>query len=503
MPKLRVLLIDDSEDETLLLKDELAQGGYAPEIQRVETAEKLREALQNGVWDILLLDYFMPKFDAPAAMKIYRECGADIPCLILSSQLADENAVDLMRAGAKDFISKHRRSRLLPAISRELEETRQRRERKTFEMELVDTNRALNTLSQCNQVLIHAHDEMGLLNEICRTLEKTGNYAIAWISLTGDGIHFLKPTAWGLRDPEFVRTLIPHNRLTASGNNPERDALVNARPCIVTDLEAWNCAWKKEALQRGYRGCASIPLREDQNVFATLSVCVTHEQGFLPREISILEELAGDIAFGLQTIRTRLERDSMRNRLSHVLLQTVQAIAATVEKRDPYTAGHQQRVSHIAARIATELGLTEEQVEGVRLGGIIHDIGKIYVPAEILSRPGKLSKMEFELIQTHPQVGYDIIKEVEFPWPIQEMVLQHHERLDGSGYPAGLKGDWICLEARILAVADVVESINSHRPYRAALGLQAALDEIRKGAGRLYDPGVVEVCVALLEREGL
>ncbi len=186
-------------------------------------------------------------------------------------------------------------------------------------------------------------------------------------------------------------------------------------------------------------------------------------------------------------------------RLDRALEGTVAAVASTVEMRDPYTAGHQRRVSTIAEAIAAEMGLSADRIHGLRLAGSVHDLGKINIPADILSKPGKLTPIEYEFIKTHPQVGYDILKPVEFPWPIADIVLQHHERLDGSGYPNGLKGDAIMLEARILAVADVVESMMSHRPYRAALGLEAALAEIRQGSGKLYEPTVVEACLKVFE----
>ena len=181
---------------------------------------------------------------------------------------------------------------------------------------------------------------------------------------------------------------------------------------------------------------------------------------------------------------------------------TVGAIANTVEMRDPYTAGHQQRVARLAVAIARELHLPEEQIEGLYLAGIVHDVGKIDIPAEILNKPGKLSKLQYQLIQGHAEAGYDIVKGVDFPWPIAEMVRQHHERLDGSGYPQGLKGEAILPEAKILAVADVVESMMSHRPYRASLGIEAALAEIEEGKGRLYDPAAVEACTALFRENG-
>ena len=174
-------------------------------------------------------------------------------------------------------------------------------------------------------------------------------------------------------------------------------------------------------------------------------------------------------------------------------------ISVTVEKRDPYTAGHQNRVSHLCCLIAEKLSLPQTQIKGLRLGAMIHDIGKIYIPAEILNRPGKLTAAEFEMIKSHPEVGYDIIKNIAFPWPVAEMILQHHERLDGSGYPKGLKGNAIILEAQILTVADVVEAITAHRPYRASLSLDVAIDDIKKYKGIYYNPDIVDACLEIIQ----
>ena len=176
---------------------------------------------------------------------------------------------------------------------------------------------------------------------------------------------------------------------------------------------------------------------------------------------------------------------------------TVGALASTLEKRDPYTAGHQQRVGQLACAIAQEIGLSMERMEGLRLASFIHDIGKIGVPAEVLSKPGKLSEVEMDLIRVHSQIGYDILKCIDFPWPIAEMVLQHHERLNGSGYPQGLVDQEILLEAKIIGVADVMEAMNSHRPYRPALGLGVALEELYQNKGVLYDGEIVDACIRL------
>lgn len=181
-------------------------------------------------------------------------------------------------------------------------------------------------------------------------------------------------------------------------------------------------------------------------------------------------------------------------RLKRTLMQTVHAVSMTIEMRDPYTAGHQRRVAQLSAAIGRHMNLSADMVAGLETGALIHDLGKINVPADFLSRPGHLSEAAFKVIMAHPQVGYEIVAGIEFPWPVATMILQHHERLDGTGYPNGISGDEIILESRILAVADVVEAISSHRPYRPALGLHAALEEIRRYAGTRYDPRVVEAC---------
>jgi len=180
---------------------------------------------------------------------------------------------------------------------------------------------------------------------------------------------------------------------------------------------------------------------------------------------------------------------------------TVRAMAALVETRDPYTAGHQRRVSDLARKIATEMGLSTDRIDGIRTAGTIHDIGKLSIPAEILSKPRKLTEIEYSLIETHPQSGYDILKDIDFPWPIARMILEHHERMNGSGYPNRLKGDQTLLESRIISVSDVVEAMASHRPYRPGLGLDAALDEITANRGKLYDPAVVDVCLKLFKEK--
>jgi putative two-component system response regulator len=203
-------------------------------------------------------------------------------------------------------------------------------------------------------------------------------------------------------------------------------------------------------------------------------------------------------------IANRNYRQELENRvmertagLKNALEGMIQVMTRTIETRDPYTAGHQQRVAGLAVAMAEEMGLGKDLIEGIHMGGRVHDLGKISVPAEILSKPGKLTEIEFALVKTHATTGYNIIADVEFPWPIARMVLEHHEKMNGTGYPRGLSGDEILLESRILCVADVVEAMSSHRPYRPALGVDIALEEISRNKGVLYDTAAADACRAL------
>jgi len=231
-------------------------------------------------------------------------------------------------------------------------------------------------------------------------------------------------------------------------------------------------------------------IRKDKSlIWASLTIqAIRDEQG----KTLYFEGLMEDIT----------SRRNSVEQLRKALGGTIQAIASVVETKDPYTAGHQRRVADIARAIAREMGLSPEQISGLRMAAIIHDIGKVSVPSEILSSPRKLTALEFNLIKTHAQSGYDIVKDIEFPWPIARMIIEHHERMDGSGYPNGLTGDKILPESRILAVADVVEAMATHRPYRPSLGLEKALDEIAKNRGRLYDPEIVDACLRLFREKG-
>ena len=204
------------------------------------------------------------------------------------------------------------------------------------------------------------------------------------------------------------------------------------------------------------------------------------------------------------TERKQAAEDLRRSlsKLEKTMESTIQAMAVIVETRDPYTSGHQEQVARLARAIGEEMGLPDDRLRAIHMAAIIHDIGKIYVPAEILSKPGKLSDMEFQMMKTHPEVGYNILRNIEFPYPVAMIVYQHHERMNGSGYPLRLTGKDILMEARIIGVADVIDAMAAHRPYRAAVGIEEAMNEISQHKGFLYDPLVVNACQKLFKEKG-
>lgn len=379
-------------------------------------------------------------------------------------------------------------------------------DKKEAERSLERVTQTLKTLSRTNEALIRATSREMLFDSMCRIAVESGGYRMAWVGVAEqDADKTVRPVAWAGHVDGYLDGVAITWADVPRGRGPVgvtiRTGEVQVEQDVGKDLRM--APWRDAALKRGYRSSIALPLREGSSVIGALSIYAAEPDALGAEEIHLLMELANDISFGLTALKTRADRETAMARLERSVEETVQAVASTVEMRDAYTAGHQRRVTIIAEAIARELGLPAEKIRGLRMASMVHDLGKINIPAEILSKPSKLSAIEFRIIKTHPQVGYDILKPVEFPWPIADIVLQHHERLDGSGYPQGLKGDQILLEARVLAVADVVEAMMSHRPFRPALGLEVALDEIRQGSGRLYDPAVVQACLKVMREGGL
>lgn len=384
--------------------------------------------------------------------------------------------------------------------------------RKANEISLQQLNRALQTLSRVNHTLIHSRDESSLLSDICRTIVESGGYLFAWVGFAQhDEARSVKPVAQYGFDEGYLEGIRVSWENNEYGQGPTGIAIRNRKPSVIRDIHSDPRyePWRENALQHGFASSIALPLIADGTPFGALNIYSRDANAFSEKEVLLLRELADDLAFGIHTQRMKLdhtdleeERKGHKLRLQDALLQTIQAITVMVEKRDPFTAGHQRRVADLAVRIAKEMQLDAVRIEGIHFGAMIHDIGNIYVPAEILSRPGKLSESEMRIVKSHPSVGYDIVKDIDFPWPVAEMILYHQERLDGSGYPEGLKGNAIPIEARIIAAADVVEAMLSHRPYRSAFRVDQALQELQDNSGIKYDPQVVNACLELFRHKG-
>jgi response regulator RpfG family c-di-GMP phosphodiesterase/HAMP domain-containing protein len=381
----------------------------------------------------------------------------------------------------------------------------------TKETQLARSNRALRTLSVCNETLIRAVSEPELLSWNCRLIVEAGGYSMAWVGFAEqDPAKTVRVVAQFGTDEGYLGSVSISWADSERGRGPTGTAIRTGRTQVNQNFRTNpnTAPWRDAALARGFHSSIAMPLKGQSGTLGALTLYAHEPDAFNKDEVQLLEKLADDLAFGITTLRTRAERDRLPNARHHFertlrksLEESIQAISDTVEKRDPYMAGHQKRVAALAVAIASDLGLPKDEIHGIQLAASIHDLGKIQVPAEILANPSKLTDTQFELLKTHAQAGYDILKGIEFPWPIANIVLQHHERLDGSGYPQGLKGDQILLGSRIMAVADVVEVMASHRPYRTAPGIDAALAEIERGRGTAFDPAVVDACLKLFRQE--
>ncbi len=382
-------------------------------------------------------------------------------------------------------------------------------ERKRADALLLKLNRALKVVTECDQVLVRATDENKLLLDICQIIVNLGGYKFAWVGFVShDKDKSIHPIAYAGYERGFLDAM--KINLSKKDNEPVSQAILSGKPAIIKNIAmiTGQSRWREEATKRGYAAMIALPLSDNSRIFGSLNIFSGEPDVFDAEEVKLLKELADDLAYGIIAIETRAqgkksaeELQRSYRKLRKIFEQTVNALASAVGKRDPYTTDHQRRVTILACTIAKELGLTEEQINGLRLAGMLHDIGKLAVPSEILSKPTRLSDAEFTIIKTHPRVASDILKAIEFPWPIAEIVLQHHERIDGSGYPQGLSDKNILLEARILAIADVVEAISSHRPYRPAYSLEYTLEEISKNKGVIYDAEIVEICLKLFKEK--
>jgi putative nucleotidyltransferase with HDIG domain len=365
------------------------------------------------------------------------------------------------------------------------------------------SNTLKDAISKINQLLLHIKKESELYQKLCDILMKTGEYIFTWIGLFDSQKNKLNCMAFAGKEDGYLSLINSNLNNSEQIINNVVTATETGKILIINDIaaEPFSITWRSEALNRGYRAMAAVPFIYKKKTIGNLNVYSGIENSFENQEIKFLKEVSNDITIGIKSIRYEKELERNYINTKRALYETINSFAFITERRDSYTAGHQKRVAVLARAIAKEMKLDANKTEGIYLISILHDIGKMCIPLSILSKPAYLSKAEIMLIQSHCKEGYDILKNIEFPWPIAKTILQHHERINGSGYPYRLKDKDILLEAKILAVADTVEAMSSHRPYKPAVGLDKALKKIAKNRGILYDSLIVDVCIDLFKNK--
>ena len=451
--RIKVLLIEDNSFSAKMIHKMLsADSNIIFEFFHADQLSKGFECLERELIDVILLDLGLPDSQGMDTLSSILPRAHQIPIIVVTAMTDKELAIRTVKAGAQDYLIKGEINS--PLLNRSILYAI---ERKRIEQELFQSE--------------------GKYKSILESMQE-GYFEV---DIKGSFIFF----------NDSVCQIIGYPKEELMGMNYRK----------YTDNET-----AKRIFQTFNRVYLTGKSQKEVDWY------ITRKEGgkrFIEVSVSLLEDLL-DKPIGFRGIlRDVSERKQAEDKIQQTLESlrkavgtTIQVLVSAVESRDPYTAGHQSRSADLARTIATEMGLAQEIIEGIRMAGIIHDIGKLSIPAEILSKPSKLTDLEFSLIKVHVQSGYEMLKDVESSWPLAEIVYQHHERINGSGYPRNLKGDEIIMEARIMAVADVVEAMASHRPYRAALGIEAALEEIENNNGILYDNAVVDACLKLFREKG-
>jgi PAS domain S-box-containing protein len=455
-----ILVVDDQPQNIELLEAHLVPQGY--EIVKAANGEEALGKLSGNQIDLILLDVMMPGMDGFEVTRRVRQDNTHrlLPIILVTVLRETEDRIKGIEAGCDDFIS-------WPVDK----------------MELLVRVRSLLKVKAYNDLMSNYRKE--LESEVTRRTEELKHTLI-----------FQQRLIDALPVPVFYKD----SEGRYLGCNSSFEKFFGQKREQVTGKSVYELSPKEFADIYHEKDLALL-----QNPGIQIYESAVKDTGGVVHNVifhkATFPNMDGSVGGLIGAILDITDRKQAVERIRKALGATVQAIAVTVETRDPYTAGHQRRVSDLARAIATEMNLPIDQIDGIRMAAAIHDLGKISVPAEILSKPTKLTALEFSLIKTHAQSGYDILKDIDFPWPVARTVLEHHERMNGSGYPNGLTGDNTLMESRILSVADVVESMASHRPYRPTLGIDAALNEISKNKGVLYDPEVSDACLRLFHEK--
>ncbi len=445
----KILIVDDSIDDVELILLELRRAGINVLWKHIDNEADMRALLAKDTWDIVLSDHSMPRFSSSEALTLLKEYNCYTPFVIVSGKIGEEYAVEAMKSGCYDYVMKDKLTKLPPVVIKAVEESRSRVARKVAETQLRESEHwMLTTLKSIGDAVITA-DRSGrvkFMNPVAEIL--IGCNLAETVGKPIDSIFNVirEKTGSKIENP-IIKVIVEGSTIKSIGDS----LLLSKNGTIPIDYN-------------------SSPIRNDE----------------------------GAVLGAVLVFRDITDRRNAEIAIKGSLFELTESISRTIEFRDPYTAGHQKRAAMLARQVGEKLRLGEDKINELYIGGLLHDIGKISIPLDILSKPTKLTNLEFEFIKEHPKTGYEIIKDAKLPWNIRDIVLHHHEKLDGSGYPSGLTSEKIGLEVRIIAVCDVVEAMSTFRPYRPARSKDDVLKELLGGKGIKYDSTVVDIVAELI-----
>ncbi len=494
---LRVLLIEDSESDAVLLTRELLRAGYDPAVTRVETGEAMEAALAEGEWDVIIADYALPTFSAPAALAAAQAKGVDLPFIVISGTIGEETAVEMMRSGAHDYLMKNNLKRLGAAVDRELRDAQVRRERKHAAHQLERHLQRLAALREIDLAITSSLDLRVTLDVILDQVTSRLQVDAAAVLLLNPRTHVLEYAAGrGFRGRTMAEARIRMGEGLAGRCAMERRTVHHPHLPDSQETLVRGPALAAE----GFVAYYGTPLVAKGLVLGVLEVFNRSRLETEPDWTSFLEALAGQAAIAIDnaTLFDSLQRANLDLILAYDT--TLEGWSKALDLRDRETEGHTQRVMDLTMDLARAMGLREEELVHVRRGALLHDIGKMGIPDSILLKPGPLTDDEWVIMKKHPGYALDLLSPIAYLRPALEIPYAHHEKWDGTGYPRGLQAEQIPVAARVFAVVDVWDALRSDRPYRLAWSREQALTYLREQAGKHFDPAVVEAFLKMLQQ---
>jgi response regulator RpfG family c-di-GMP phosphodiesterase len=501
---IRILIIEDSDDDAVLMLRTLTRSGFEPTWERVQTAEEMRTALDKNTFDAIISDYQLPAFNAPQALEIARHSGLDLPFIVVSGNIGEETAVQMMRAGAHDYIMKGNLSRLPEAIRRELRDAEVRAERRKTELALQASQEQIQT--RLNQLTVLHDIDLAItsFSDLDRIVRPILTHITELAGLDAAVLLMPKQNTSGLSI--IAQAGILKNDFPTSGKNWEEIisqlSFNENRGFFLADLTK-NTLDIPVLTRHSFKSCAVLPLNAKEIVRGILLILSSQSGLFDDGWQDFLHSLAMQTAIAVENADLFSRMQLANTELTTAYEATIEGWSRALELRDKETKGHTERVTGWSLLLAQEVGMSESELVHFKRGVLLHDIGKMGIPDSILLKPGPLSDEEWVIMRQHPMYAYQLLLPIPFLRKALDIPFCHHEKWDGSGYPRGLKGEEIPLGARLFALTDVWDALTSNRPYRPAWPPSAAYRFISEQSGRHFDPQATQIFLRLVDQGAL